>query len=665
MIGSNALWRLLAAAVVLAGMSTVASGQYWFQSGATGTYTSSQNQGASVSIQTVYQNVSLGSLGFWIGEDLSNGAFVQVGYEVTNSSGDFPTECTMAGCTGSTYIAQGTPTWFWEYFPPNYNGQDFLGGIGPNGSAGANGTYNTYSFSSAGNVWTAYFNNQSIGSADLGASASGANPPSALGEVAATNTNMQKVMIVAFKNLKFYDGSNFKYVPEANSYAGYGKGSSEALSNLYGVQEIGGIINYFAVGSGLSTQPGVKLWSLGYPLRLQSEYGNITNAFNYSAYSTARISAPYAVNTSNGTRQLFVGWSGSGPGSYTGAQRNSTVTMNGAISETALWQTQYYVGTSSQYGGVSGDGWHGANSTVSLSLNSSTINTGYGTRVVFDHWTGGSTASALQFKAVAPQNVIAYWNTQYLLNATTEYGNATGSGWYDSNSTADVRLSTTFVPEGNGTGLGFRQWSNGNSTTNLTISVSQPTSISAMFGQQYLVVPVARDAYGNPLVGGAYYNISGALVKSSGAYLFANRSYNIQYVYYKGTPVQANYAFAAGGSGPVYFNTQVYDTGVVTKSLIGTPVNATVSLRFKNGTTYSGHTGKNGTLSFSQVPYGYLNGTASYFGLSETVATSKGQSVSLSFLNPPVIAIVIAGILIIIASWRISLEIHRRKGLVM
>ena len=649
--------------VLASSMSSLADAQYWFQSGATGTYTSSQNHGVSAGIQTVYQNISRGSLGFWIGEDLSNGAFIQAGYEITNSSGYYPTTCTISGCVGSTFLSAGAPAWFWEYFPAGYNGNSFLGGIGASGSVGDNGTYNTYSFSSSGNVWTVYLNNQTIGSVDLGTGSSGANPPSALGEIADTDTNTQGLALVGFRDLKFYDGTAYKYVPDAMSYSGYGKGSLEALPNTYGVKEVGSLINYFVVGSGLPTQADVKLWSLGYNLQLQSQWGNITSMNNYSAYSTVQISAPQLVSSGSGVREVFAGWAGSGAGSYTGTQRNASVVMNGDVMETALWQKQYYIGALSPYDSVRGGGWYDANSTVSLSLNATVIGTGYGKRVVFSHWSGGSTSPTLQFTASAPQNVTLFWDTQYMVNATTAYGNATGSGWYDANSTAHIRLSTAFVPTSNGTALGFSQWSNGNTTANLSIHVRQPVFLNAIFGQQYLVVPVAYDAYGNKLQGPASYNISGQTVGSGGAYLFANRSYNLQYVYYKGAMVLTNHVFIPSGSGAMDFSTRVYNVTILAKSLVGTPLNASVSLLFKNGSTYEGYMGAEGMLNFAQVPYGEVNGTARYFGMAERVSVSEGGYAYLSFLTPLVIGIIVAGILAIIASWRVSLEIHRRRGL--
>ena len=67
-------------------MAGQASATYWFQSGVSSP-TTSNNQGGSVYIQTIYQLPKNVSLGFWVGENLANSAFVQVGYQIENATG--------------------------------------------------------------------------------------------------------------------------------------------------------------------------------------------------------------------------------------------------------------------------------------------------------------------------------------------------------------------------------------------------------------------------------------------------------------------------------------------------------------------------------------------------------------------------------------------------
>ena len=133
------------ALVVATALQQLAFGQVLVQTGADSGSSASYNNGAAVYIQTVGpQSLSSGAFGFWVGESIENAAFLQVGYEIPNSSGYYPKTCSPAGCNGSVYLTAGYPTWFWEYFPAGYNGASFYGGIGGNDSVGANDTFNKY-----------------------------------------------------------------------------------------------------------------------------------------------------------------------------------------------------------------------------------------------------------------------------------------------------------------------------------------------------------------------------------------------------------------------------------------------------------------------------------------------------------------------------------------
>src|SRR5271157_321343 len=380
--------------ILLVAAANSACAQTWFQSGAAGGGDSSSNYGASVSIQSIYQNVTEGSLGFWVGETLDNGAFIQAGYEIVNDSARYPSYCTPSGCSGYTYLEAGVPTWFWEYFPAGASQSAFYGGVGGDASAGTNGTFNTYSFRFSGNTWNFYFNYEQVGSVNLGTSYSGGNSPSAIGEIADTNSNRFVMDVVRFKDLEFYDGNSFKQLPSAYATIDYGVGSEKALLNSYGVEEIGQSVNYFEVGSGLPTQDGQLLWKFGYALKISSTYGNITSSSNYSAYVQVPLSAPKVINLSASTREVFVGWKGNGIGAYTGNASTTYVIMDGNMQETALWQRQYYLGVNGTYGSIRGAGWYNSNSTATLQVLNSTVNVASGTRVVFSRWGNGVRTSS-------------------------------------------------------------------------------------------------------------------------------------------------------------------------------------------------------------------------------------------------------------------------------
>ncbi|MGC8687322.1 MAG: hypothetical protein ACP5RM_01320 [Candidatus Micrarchaeia archaeon] len=618
---------------------SIAGAQYWFQTGVRSSNGAAFNYGASVSIQTIYQNISEGSLGYWVGEDLSNGAFLQIGYEIANSSGDYPSYCSpTAGCSNYTFIKAGVPTYFWEYFPAGYSGSQFYGGLGQNGSAGANGTFNTYSFRSESNTWYFYVNGKLVGSAYLGASSSGANPPVAFGEVAGTETNSSPMQIVRFRNLEYYDGSTYKLVPKGYSYIGYGKGSLTSLANPYGISEVGSFVDYFEVGSGLPLQNHTELWQLGYSLNVISEYANISYSGNYSAYSTVYIEAPAYVYLGSGKRAAFIRWIGSGIGSYSGSSLNASVEMDSNITEQAVWQVQYLLNTSNTYGLVNGSGWYPANSTVHLSVESTSINVGVGKRIEFLGWSNGEKNPAISIIMGGPLSISPIWALQYLVNASTQYGNLTGVGWYNANSTASIYEGATLVSRGANT-YGFYSWSNGSTENPLVFKVTHPVLLSAIY------VPVYREnleAFGSDgqQLQNVSYVIDGKGVNSS-VLFFSGKTYTINDAKYNGVQIALNEPIKVNESGSIKLVLPVYNVAVYTKSVLGAPVNATLDITFLNGTSILLHTGANGYALLKNVPYGSFNATASFFGPQIRISAKGSKTAQITMLSPWTLAMVI------------------------
>ncbi|RKY88170.1 hypothetical protein DRQ11_04355, partial [candidate division KSB1 bacterium] len=97
-----------------------------------------------------------------------------------------------------------------------------------------------------------------------------------------------------------------------------------------------------------------------YYLTVISPHGNPQGEGWYDAGSTATFSVTSPVGEGTGVRYVFSGWTGSGSGSYTGSDNPGHVTMNGPITETANWTTQYYLTVNSVRGDPQGEGWYNA-----------------------------------------------------------------------------------------------------------------------------------------------------------------------------------------------------------------------------------------------------------------------------------------------------------------
>ncbi len=632
------------ALLLLLALPAICGAQYWFQYGARGGPDSYMNSGAKVTIQTIYgQNPISGSLAFWVGETLSNGAFLQAGYLITNRTGLYPSMCTDLGCSKQTYITKGSAEWFYEYFNSE-TGQSFLGAVGDNGSAGANGTFHTYGFYSKGSSWYFFMDNTTLGSVNLGTGDSGENGPVAFAEVANASEADTVSIPVIFSNLSMYKGGRFLQVPIGYSYIGYGVGSQSTIQNPYGVEELGNKVNYFAVGSGLP-QPRNwdTLWQLGFDLNIVSAYGNISGINQYLAYHTVNINAPPFVYLNRSSRVAFSGWGGYGPGSYSGPSPSRNITLFSNVTEVANWTTQYLLNITSIFGRVSGYGWHDSDSVTDYSINSSEIYTNSTARWSFSGWSNGKNATNESLVMLRPYSLQALWRRQYLLNASSPLGSATGSGWYYSNSTADVGLSELYRNVSAGIRLAFYSWSNGNRNPSINVKMISPLRLHAVFRNQSRVSISATDAYGSG-VNARFY--SGNVPINNTTFLFDNYTYNITSAYYKGTYLLMDKHLNVLSPSNITFTLPIFNVQVRATDVFGIPLNVPVSMTFLNGTVINSSSGSSGYIYVPDVPYGSASIVAHYGGETINAQAYGGSEARITVVSDLDIAVFAAIVLL-------------------
>ena len=646
--------------IVLLGLPLVYS-QFWFQSGATSSFSGINNNGSQVYIQTTTQNYpKYGSFAFWIGETLKNNAFVQIGYEIPNQSGVYKNDCTPSGCSSFVNLSAGKATWFWEYFPAGYDGNNFYGNIGPDGSAGGNGIFNLYTFKSQGNIWYMFFNNKLIGSVNLNSSTSGDYTPAAFAEYADALNNTNNMNLVKFKNFSFFNQTIVKTVGQGLVYIGYGKNSQTNMHNPYGVAEVANTVDYFEVGSGLpQITNGSVLWNVGYFLNVFSNYANISESSDFLAYTSTRINAPNNVYINNAQREVFDGWVGKGVGSYSGLNRSSIVNMDGNISEYAQWRTQYYLNVTTPYGSANGSGWYDNGSVTYISIPSNIIYINNTQREVFDGWNIGNKNITLKLNVNKNYNISPIWTTQYYLNVTTPYGSANGSGWYDNGSVTNISINTPYIYVNNNSRIAFIGWTNNTfNTSNLFLKINKPLHISAIYKKEYQVYINATNPYGSRIVP-TYYKTSFGTLNSS-PFVIANTNVNITNVYYKNTNIPLNKSIYVNTSRRLYLNIPVYNVTIGVSDYLFLPLNATLNLTFKNGSTIRTNTGDSGKLTLNNVPMGYVNGSVTYNGKTIYFVTKNG-GITIYFLSGKS-AVVYTGILIIILFVIADIIIKKRKS---
>jgi uncharacterized repeat protein (TIGR02543 family) len=192
----------------------------------------------------------------------------------------------------------------------------------------------------------------------------------------------------------------------------------------------------------------------------------------YTAGTNVTIAATSPTSSAD-TRFSWVGWIGSGTNSYTGTNNSVTVTMNGPITQSASWKTEYKLTVATNTGTTQpqiGETWHPAGTIINAETSAPIAQTG--TQYVCTGWIGTGnvptvgTSSNTIFTLSVPSSISWTWKTQYYLAVTSDYGSTQGSGWYDSGTYAYAAVSPTTSIGAGGAQFVFAGWSGSASGSN-------------------------------------------------------------------------------------------------------------------------------------------------------------------------------------------------------
>ena len=224
-----------------------------------------------------------------------------------------------------------------------------------------------------------------------------------------------------------------------------------------------------------------------------SNLGTVTGGGTYSQGSSATFSVTQStIQVSPNERYVFSHWSGD----YSGMGTSGTVTVNGAMTITAEYQHQYLLTVTAQPQSApvpQGAGWFNAGDTATLQNAGQTIGGGDGSRLQFQGWSvdGQAPQSGPSFSVVmnAPHTATALYQQQYYLNVETDQGVATGFGWYDAGSTAQIYVSTP-VSTTYGVNIVFEGWQGDiqSSSQSTTVLMDGPKNVVATWGTDATVL---------------------------------------------------------------------------------------------------------------------------------------------------------------------------------
>ncbi len=289
-----------------------------------------------------------------------------------------------------------------------------------------------------------------------------------------------------------------------------------------------GTIVYFAIGNStaLGTPcPTVKnqnvflnvTYNPQYQLTLSTNYGTVSPASGMFNGGTIFNIAATPPASGSGERYVFLGWTGTGVGSYTGLDNPASITMNSYITETASWTKQYYLTVSSAYGTPGGSGWYDSGTSAYASTTLTVA--GAGTQHIFTYWSGdasGTTTASYAITMNAPKIAIANWQTQYNLTIAqsgvgsdfsgsiitvngTSYNIAGFTTWANSSDVFSFSYAPQLVIAANSkqyllTGV------SGNITAS-SLTVSQATTITGAYKTQYYLTTTSTHGSPSPLSG--------------------------------------------------------------------------------------------------------------------------------------------------------------------
>jgi hypothetical protein len=207
----------------------------------------------------------------------------------------------------------------------------------------------------------------------------------------------------------WYNASTTIALPVSNSVISENDGARQVFNGWGGD----------ASGTDLTSNPlevdGPKTvtvnWKTQYYLTVSSEHGNPTGQGWYDAGTTAAFGVTTPISAGSGTRFVFKSWTGTNSG-YSGSETSSQVIMNGPVTETATWTSQYQVayaavGNTLQVVPPANE-WVNSGAATTGRFTPSITNSAKDTRCIL-------TGDNRPITITAPTTIIGTYQTQYLV----------------------------------------------------------------------------------------------------------------------------------------------------------------------------------------------------------------------------------------------------------
>ena len=293
----------------------------------------------------------------------------------------------------------------------------------------------------------------------------------------------------------FFNLPNTTWVDDGGSisYSYSGTVSSSTSGKRFSLVDVTGPDSPISV-TGPATVTGN--YKTQYYLTISTNFGTATPSSGWhDAGSTVEINAT-ASSATSGEQYVWLGWTGTGSGSYSGMDNPASITINEPINETATWRHEYYLTVTSPYGSPTPEsGWFEVGESIIASV-TSPVSGPAGIRYVCTGWTGtgsvpeSGSATSVPFTINEPSSIMWAWKTQYYLTVSSTHGTTGGEDWYDEGDTAYATVTPLTVPGSTGVQYVFTHWSedaSGDSSPSGPIIMDRPKTAVANWKTQYLL----------------------------------------------------------------------------------------------------------------------------------------------------------------------------------
>ena len=229
---------------------------------------------------------------------------------------------------------------------------------------------------------------------------------------------------------------------------------------------------------------------LYYRVTVYSKYGTVIGGGWYLEGSLVNVTLlSTTVTLGEGVRAVFKKWTG-----YINSEKPSiSFRIYQDVELRAEWKIQYYLNITTLLSRVNvSSGWYDEGTTLTISLQNTTVYIGSDTRYVFSKWKGDieSENSTLVIVVDRPLSLTVEWRLEYKIEIFSQYSNPlNATGWYPEGAKMFIGVIDEIVDLGNKTRVVLKGWTGTFNIEGATawIIVTQPFQLQAVWIKEYLV----------------------------------------------------------------------------------------------------------------------------------------------------------------------------------